>query len=70
MTNVTCMYIHSYRLKQELDFLMKDECQSYHKDLGKFLFKFHEPPTHPNCVAWLGGMSGLSIGSSMYVRVY
>ena len=46
---------YSYRLKQELEALMKDECQSYHKSLGTFSFKFHEPPTHPNCVAWLGG---------------
>lgn len=45
----------NYRLKQELESLMKDECQSYHKSLGTFTFKFHEPPTHPNCVAWLGG---------------
>ncbi len=47
----------SFRLKQELETLMKDECQSYHKSLGTFTFKFHEPPTHPNCVAWLGGES-------------
>lgn len=45
----------SYRLKQELEALMKDECQSYHKSLGTFNFKFHEAPTHPNCIAWLGG---------------
>ena len=53
--HVTLFDLHSYRLKQELDALVKDECQSYHKVLGTFTFKFHEPPTHPNCVAWLGG---------------
>ena len=47
--------LNSYRLKQELEELMKDECRSYHDHLGKFTLKFHEPPTQPNCIAWLGG---------------
>ncbi|XP_064403318.1 actin-related protein 10-like [Halichondria panicea] len=44
----------NYRLKQELEALVGDQCQRYHSSLGALSFKFHDPPSHPNCVAWCG----------------
>lgn len=50
------LFVYSYRLKEELEGLIKDQCLRYHATLGSLSFKFHEPPAHPNCAAWLGGM--------------
>ena len=47
--------ILSYRLKEELEALVKDKCQKYNSVLGALQFKFHVPPAHTSTVAWVGG---------------
>lgn len=44
----------NYRMKQELESLAVDQCQKYHSSLKALQFKFHQPPSHLNSVAWCG----------------
>lgn len=52
---ITALPGFKYRLKQELETLVKDKCQKYCSSLEALAFRFHEPPAHANTVAWLGG---------------
>ena len=54
-----CNFVHSYRLKQELENLISDKCRKYHASLSALEFKFHTPPGKPNCTAWLGGTANI-----------